>query len=74
MLLKYVKSAYISKTQYGWHKARVTMKVKLVFRPMKGFVFIHATTLCKLQEKMRKIAVTDTYQPYTGAWVKINVP
>lgn len=50
------------------------MNAKLVFRPMKGFVFIHATTLCKLQEKMRNTAVTDTYQLYIGAWVKMNVP
>jgi len=41
---------------------------------MKGFVFIHATTLCKPHEKMRKVAVTDRYQPYTGAWLKMNVP
>jgi hypothetical protein len=30
--------------------------------------------LYKLQEIIRKMAVTDIYQPYTGALLKIKVP
>ena len=39
------------------------MKMRLVLRLMKGLIFIHATTLWRFHEIMRKIAVTDRYQP-----------
>jgi hypothetical protein len=58
-----VKLAYISTTQYGWTKMTVPMKILLQNLERKGLSFIHAMTLCKLQDALRKMAATDNHHP-----------
>lgn len=50
------------------------MKSALILGVRNGLILIHAITLCRLHEVLRKMAVTDRYQPYAGGWGKMNVP
>src|SRR5258708_5023998 len=40
--------------------------MRLTRRDRNGLLFIHATTVCKLQLRVKKMAVTDRYQPQAG--------
>ncbi|GKZ75130.1 hypothetical protein AnigIFM60653_002113 [Aspergillus niger] len=64
----------ISTTQYGWAASRVIRYSRVPQGVKKPRISIHAIALWRECEIVRPTAVTERYQPYAGAWRKMNVP
>lgn len=52
----------------------VLMYIKLPLGWRNGLFFIHAMTLCMVQDVMRRTAVEERYQPQTGGSKKVKKP